>query len=106
MFLADHFTKTLPSIYSVRHNLGNGDYFSYSISPKNDLELSRDWTFPMPGDQITYKLGNNSQVFSASSNTPNLTLVSAQKPNWTIENWPLYVFTLISIASIFGAIGV
>lgn len=85
--------------------LGNVDYFTYSISTKNDLELSKDWSFTMPGAQITYKLGNSSQVLSASSNTPNLTLLSMQNTNWTIENWPLYVLTLIAISSVFGAIG-
>ena len=42
--------------------LNNTDYFSYSVSPKNDLELSKDWTFPMPSAHVTYKLGNDTQL--------------------------------------------
>ena len=85
--------------------LNNSDYFSYSVSPKNDFELSKDWSFAMPSAQVTYKVDNDTHIKSSGSNSPNLTLLSEEITDWKTSLWPLYVMILLSIAISSGAAG-
>jgi hypothetical protein len=87
--------------------LDNNDFFSYSVSPKNDFELSKNWSFVMPSAQVMYKVGNDTQIKSSNSNSPNLKLVSEKKTisDWKIDYWPVYVIVLFSIAIASGAAG-
>jgi hypothetical protein len=98
LFKNNVFQKQIPSF-------GNADSFTYSISPVKDMALSKDWTFSLPSAQATYKLSNNSQILTAISSAPSITLIPAEQFKWWTVDWPLYLIILILIASSFGAIG-
>jgi len=85
--------------------LNDSDFFSYSVSLKTSFDLSKDWTFAMPSAQVTYKVDNYTEIKSANSNSPNLTLLSKPNTDWKSDLWPFYVIILISIAIGSGAVG-
>lgn len=78
----------------------------YSISPVKEIELSKNWTFPLSSAKVTYKIGNSNETFTKFSNSPSVTIVSKSQPvDWINDYWTLYLFILFLIATGSGALG-
>jgi hypothetical protein len=78
----------------------------YVISPGKNVELSKNWTFPLSPARITFKVDNSSATITKYSNSPSVTLIAKpEHQDWINTYWPLYLFILVLIATGCGAFG-
>jgi hypothetical protein len=52
----------------------------YVISSGKNLELSKNWTFPLSPARITFKVDNSSGAITKYSNAPSVTLIGKTVP--------------------------
>jgi hypothetical protein len=96
-----------PNNIIIRHfqTISNSFPISYSITPKNELDLSKDWEFQLPPSQVTFKIANDTKISTKTSNPIQVTLVEQPDLPWYTTNWVLYVLTLLIISAISGLVG-
>jgi hypothetical protein len=82
---------------------------TYSITPKPNLELSKDWNFQLPAAQLQFAIQNNennkTQTISLQSEQVPIALLSTKNLEWHEENWIAYLFILLGIAALLGLFG-
>lgn len=83
--------------------------FTYSITPKRDLALSKDWNLQLPAAQLQFAIQNNennkTHVINIQSEKVPITFLSIKKLVWYEEHWIAYIFVLLGIAAMLGLLG-